>query len=177
VKFQPDWDGLRAGDTLLYGGWAIEDIIVWLKTFSFATHIEVFVGGGQSMASRPGTGCRLYPLRKQGIRYVLRPTGPLDLENGMANFHANMEGLPYGVSDLTQFYPALAWCLRHVGFKVKGIICSEAGDKFYQGCGFSCFNTNYPAGLVVPRDYLVVGGCYFELVWSYKGPGFEQLHR
>jgi hypothetical protein len=175
VKKQPDWDGLRAGDCLFYGGWDIENLVVGLKTWSRATHIEVFVGNGFSMASRPGTGCHIYPLRKQGIRYILRPAGKLDLENGMAFFHSNMEGLAYGYTDLTQFLPALDWCFKKLGFKVHGIICSQAGDEFYRACAFRAFNTNYPAGMVVPRDFLV--SPVFDLVWSYKGPLFEQLHR
>ena len=167
---QPDWDELKLGDVLLYGGWSIPDITIWLKTWSDAQHVEIYTGNGQSIASRPGIGVNLYPLRKDGIRYALRPNQPFDFLAGMAWFNTNAKGQPYAWLDLVEFYPPIYWLLTKLGFlKIKGLICSEFGDLFFQNCVLRLFNPDYPVGAIAPRDYLVTP--LLDLVWSWK-PSF-----
>lgn len=138
---------LRPGDTLLYyTKWDLVDFLIAVRTWADVAHIEVCRGGGLSWASRNGVGFNAYPLRRDGLRYVLRPVGPFDFAGAEAEA-AKLRGAPYGWADLLAFYGLRVNC--------KGVICSQAGDVVLRGGGVAAFSDEYFAGAVSPRDFLV----------------------
>lgn len=129
---EADIEGLlQPGDCLLYRGSGVFSWIIRFKTWHPESHIEIYVGKGQSVASRDGKGVGKYPLRTKDIAYILRPKKSMNLMAGMLWFKTQ-EGQPYGWLDLLQFG----------GFEVdaKGMICSTFGTLFYRACSFDPFN-------------------------------------
>jgi hypothetical protein len=107
-------------------------------------HVEVYVGGGDAVASRNGLGVNEYPLRTRDLLHVLRPEQPFDLIAAMAWFRT-AKGLPYGWADLLQF----------VGLNVnrRGIVCSPFATLFLRAGGIPVFNDE-PAEKIAPFQFL-----------------------
>ena len=142
----------------VFGGYSPFDLCISLCTFSRATHVEFTLDRDHVLASRPGLGADCYPRRTTGLRYVLRPVVPLDVENAVNWFYFNCKGKPYGWLDLLQFIG--------ITVRTEGVICSQTTDLLFQNGAARIFNPRYPNGLITPRDHLVVGG--LELVWTFK---------
>jgi hypothetical protein len=149
-----DKSKLLPGDHLLYG---VKDFGGWvtsLKTFSPAVHIEVYIGGGISVASRNGIGVNSYPFRDAQLISVLRPNAPFDIEAALRWFdqpydkitHGGVRGRPYGWLDLLRFY--------NIKIPTNGWICSQFVSALDAAGGFYPFSRLYSAGLIDPGDYL-----------------------
>ena len=112
---------LQPGDIMLYlahgfvGGW------IALKGSDDTSHAELYLGDGVSAASRgPSEGVNTYPVRWDGLGYILRPTVPFNLAK-MRAFHDSCCGQGYALWDLVKvFYlrkqgnPNQAQCSEHV---------------------------------------------------------------
>lgn len=79
---------LMPGDVLLYGrtpfrksclGWFFGAVIN-VKTWSRFSHVEIYDGEGESLASRDGEGVGCYPLRTAQLRCVRRPGPYFDVD-------------------------------------------------------------------------------------------------
>jgi cell wall-associated NlpC family hydrolase len=149
---------LQRGDILLYGDGSILSRLIKFRTWSDVSHVEVYAGSGQSLASR-SDGPGVYDCRHDGLMRVIRPIMPFDWEAGWKYFQS-VDKLPYGWLDLFRFYG--------IDVPTKGLICSELVDYFFQAMGLPFFNTDYPEGAVCPRDYELISPMLAKQIWSSK---------
>jgi hypothetical protein len=151
---------LLPGDHLIYTGRAFVDRLIQLKTFSMASHIEIYAGSDQSAASRPGKrkGVRLYPLRKEDLAYVLRPTMPFDFQAAMVWFYGHAIGAPYAYTELVNFF------LPGAVFNAQGMVCSTFARMFDEHGSFYPFKPEWTELKVAPANFLMVN-C-FDWVWT-----------
>lgn len=156
MKFPPV--ELKAGDTLLYFDGSFVDRVIAIKTWSDVGHVEIYAGNGHSYASRNGIGVNVYPLRLDGLRYVLRPNRVFRFELGSIWFEKDAKGQPYNFRDLLQF------CL--IRTKGKGMICSQFGAEFYKACLYPVFNPMCPSGTIAPAQFLQTPA--LDWIWCYK---------
>lgn len=150
---------LQPGDILLYGGTDLVSRAIQFRTWSDVSHIEIFIGDGQSVASRNGIGVGRYPLRTEGLRRVYRVKACFDFEKAMRWFWT-VDKTPYGWADLLRFYL--------IDVPTRGLICSEFADLFFRNGDLPLFNTNYPEGAVCPGDYEKISDLLVEQIWSWK---------
>ncbi len=136
----------QPGDVLLYRP-AKRSIFGWLiavKTWNQISHVEVSIGGGESVASRDGQGVDRYPERTSELVHVLRPTVPFDLAAALAWFEGQ-RGQPYGWLDLAAF---MGWT-----GDAKGVVCSPFATMFLRAGGIDPFR-GYPHNKVPPFLFL-----------------------
>lgn len=135
---------LRPGDILLYRPAGLFGQIIRIKTWHNISHVEIYDGSYQSVASRDGIGVGRYPLRLSQLTYVLRPEVPLDLAKGHTYFDA-MNGTRYGWLDLIAFVGLPA--------KAPGIVCSPFAAGYLRACGWNVFPTD-PIEKIAPFQFL-----------------------
>lgn len=148
---------LKSGDCLIFSRKGIFDTLIKIKTWSKATHVEVFIGNGHTVASRNGKGVSIYDLDLSGLYCVLRPKWPFNLDKAYAGFILNHQGKPYGWLSL------LSFCL--IDLHDNGEFCSEFATNFYRDGGFEPFRSDIKAETVAPADFLYVNESVMETVW------------
>lgn len=148
MAFNPEL--LRPGDVLLYRGEGAFSQFIRLKTWSNYSHVEVYDGGGYSLASRNGQWCDRFPTRYADLATVLRlcptlpgsgkpadpksgtpgmpglPT-PFDIEAGREWFRSVARGQRYDWWGLASFANA-KWQGRENG----ALFCSEFAARFFR---------------------------------------------
>ena len=150
---------LNHGDALIFSRKGVFDTIIRIKTWSPATHVEIYIGNGKTVAARNGIGCAVYPVDLNGLYCVLRPKlKSFDLVKAMAAFSANEDGRPYGWLALFSF------CL--LDLHDKGRFCSELATIFWRDGGFDAFNRWIKAEIVAPGDLLYIHHSVVERIWS-----------
>jgi hypothetical protein len=122
---------LLPGDILLYRPNGIFGRLIALKTWHPISHVEVYLGGGVSAASRDGQGTGIYPLRLAQLALVCRPIVPCDVGAGLRWF-ATQPHQPYGWLDLAAFFGATV--------DGRGVVCSPFATEFVRACGLDPFN-------------------------------------
>lgn len=147
-------DQLKPGDVLLYSPKGIFGWIIRVKTWHKVAHCEVYVGHGESVASRDGIGVGRYPLRTAQLTAVCRmkPDAIRDAAGTILPFNLfkalvwfeRMKGTSYGWGDLLNF----------AGFNVDawGIVCSPFCAKFLRAGGLDPFNGE-PAQKIAPFQF------------------------
>ncbi len=140
---------LKAGDCLLYAPNSFWGYAIATKTWMDCSHCECFVGDGFSVASRDGKGVAKYPFRTEGLRYILRPNQPFDLDEAMAWFQT-VNGQPYDWAGLARF---VTW-KRIVPDDNAKMFCSEFLTRFYRSGGFFPFPKHIDADCVAPASFL-----------------------
>lgn len=148
---------LEPADHLIYSGFSPFDLLIEVKTAALAAHIEIYIGDGQSVASRNGIGVNQYPLRTKGLQYVLRPRFMLNLPKAMEWFET-VKGTPYGWWDLLNFVDPFDYITSN------GMICSQFAAEFDRNADMQWFADEWPTGKVSPRDFLVTNA--YRMVWS-----------
>ena len=141
---------LKPGDILLYTPVGIFGKLISIKTWHRISHVEVYDGHQQSVASRDGIGVGRYPIRFSQLGYILRPQVPLNLSAGRAYF-ASLDGTPYGWAALLDFIDPTDL------IKGKGIVCSPFAAGFLRACGWSVFPAD-PVERVAPFQFLDLVG-------------------
>jgi hypothetical protein len=136
---------LRPGDVLLYHRKGIFGWIIHRKTWHEIAHVEVYIGEGQSVASRDRLGTGRYPLRLEQLEIVCRPKPeyPFDVKAALRWFAAQPDQ-GYGYLDLAAFV-GLPW-------DGKGIVCSPFATLFLRAGGLEPFNYE-PARLIAPFQF------------------------
>jgi len=155
--FNPDI--LEPGDCLLYQGRSLFSWAIRLKTWSFVSHCEAYIGNGRALASRDGEGVSNYPLRLDGLVEVLRPNEPLDLDAGI-QWYGTVRGASYDVLQLFTFLRAGRKQLEDE----KAFFCSEFLNSFYRHCGLKAFAKTYPSTAVSPGMFRA--SPHFDVVWT-----------
>jgi hypothetical protein len=156
---------LLPGDVLVFSRKGLFDSIIRVKTWSPATHIEIAIGGGKTVASRNGKGCEIYPIDLDGLYAVLRPQFPFDIDAALADFHEKYEGKPYGWIALFSF------CC--IDIHDKGLFCSELATLFLRGGKMEPFNPTIRAEIVSPGNFLYTHWSVLKPIWT-KNPSPPQ---
>lgn len=97
----PDPSTLVAGQILGYH--LADDLADFLieRTGPIA-HVELYLGNGESLASRNGIGVGRYPLRMEGITAILTPTFTVDMD-AILKWFDSVNGQPYDFTALSGF--------------------------------------------------------------------------
>jgi hypothetical protein len=144
---------LFPGDCLLYfSAGSFLDWVIAFKTWSKVSHCEVYRGEGTSVASRNGLGVNLYPVRWEGLAWVLRWDancgGTMDVPRAMRWFFKHAQGQRYDWLGLLVFYLAVKQGAPNKMF------CSEFATRFYRAGGFKPFSEETDADRVAPAQFL-----------------------
>lgn len=197
VARTPQFPELRPGDLLLYGGGSLAAWLIQFRTWSDVSHVEIYLGGGRSLASR-AAGVDIYPLRVLNLRRVLRPKhvhsrSLVGADLPVRPSQNEMEGedlpvfpsrnLPPTTRLPLNFEQGLQWFRTVQGTRygyldllkfylidlpTRGMICSEFADRFFQASGLPLFNPKYPSGAVCPRDYETLSPILADQIWNWK---------
>ena len=144
---------LKPGDCILYRPSNVVGVIIALKTWSWTSHIEGYVGNGMSIGARE-EGVDMYPLRNDKyVNGVLRPRAPFDLAEAMKWFHAEAKGDKYNVGGLFGFFDADKPGTPNQDGNYKSEFCSQLVDLWYMHGGFYPFSKNWPAVKVAPAQF------------------------
>jgi hypothetical protein len=136
-------DFLIPGDVLLYRPKGLFGWIIRIKTWHPVGHCEVYIGNGESVASRDGQGVGRYPLRTSELFMVCRPKGHFNRIAAMKWFLA-LPKTPYGWLDLLAF--------AGVKHDAKGIVCSPFCTEFQRAGGIDIFNGE-PSRFIAPFQF------------------------
>jgi len=133
---------------MLYRPSSVFGTLISVKTWHRISHVEVYDGDKNSLASRDGQGVARYPVRLDHLAYVLRATQRLDLTKGRAYFES-LKGTPYGWWDLLNFVGAPV--------NAKGIVCSPFAAGYLRAAGWNVFPED-PIEKVAPFQFLDLVG-------------------
>lgn len=122
------------------------------------SHVEVYLGNGESIASRDGKGVGIYPQRTSKLAYVLRSASPFSVEAARKWYREVGFNQPYGWADLLQF----------CGYNVngKGMVCSPCATYVLRAATPPppIFGAR-PAETIKPGDFLLVPE-RLRIVWA-----------
>ncbi len=162
---------LEQGDVLLYRpgnlrngvmGWFF-GLLITLKTWTRISHAEVYIGDNQAMASRDGKGVAKYPLRRDGLAYVLRPKAAPDMLQGFRWFYSNANGQKYDWMGILVFTLAVKQ-----GAKDR-MYCSEFACRFYRdGFGVPLFADTWDSDRTPPS--MLLSSLALSCIW-HDGKG------
>lgn len=142
---------LQAGDSILYRPSDLIGVIIAVKTWSWTSHIEVYIGSGCSVAARE-EGVNIYPLRNDKyVSGVLRPTLPVDMGAAMDWFNREAKGDKYSVSGLFGFFAPKETGDDAMNYKAE--FCSMFAHLFYEHGGFFPFAQKWPAIKTAPAQF------------------------
>lgn len=149
---------IQPGDFLLYSGKGFFSWLIKVKTWSRFSHVEVYIGHGQTIASRDGEGVDLYWLKLDKLAAILRPTEKLDVEAGLSWAKENaILGQKYDWWGLLRMFT--------IGTQsTSKQFCSELATRFARACNFQPFNRKYDADLVSPGMFY--SSPHFDVVWE-----------
>ncbi len=139
---------LKPGDCLLYRPSSFFGYLIAIKTWNKVSHTEVYIGHGRSVASRDGIGVDEYPLRLDGLAYVLRPNQEFNLQKGLRWFYKYAKGQKYDWKGMLVF----ALAVRQGA--LDKMFCSECSTRLYRKCDLKPFSNNYNADRVAPATFL-----------------------
>lgn len=128
---------LQPGDTFLYRPTELIGAIIALKTWTWLSHCEVYIGDGMSLAARI-QGVNLYPTRiDRSLRFIRRPwlvRGRGFDANAAYNAASPLFGRPYDISSFESFFNP--WSKnRH-----SNRVCSTLTAAYLKGGGCLLFN-------------------------------------
>ena len=150
-------DEIQPGDVLLYRGRGLFGFIIRLKTWSYVSHCETYMGIGRSAASRDGQGVGTYPFRWTGLKYVLRPLPGVQLNvHAGRRWHHGVIGQKYDWLGLLIFF--LAARQGHL----DKMFCSEHTARLANAMGYKPFGT-MDCDRISPGMFLA--SPLYEIVW------------
>ena len=130
-------DDLRGGDILLYKPSDLVGVLIAIKTWTWLSHVECYLGGGRSLAARI-QGVNVYTERvDKYLVAVRRPkVQPFDLGKAWAAV-APMIGQPYQVAGFWEFFDPFMH--RYHASR----ICSSVATQWLRGGGCEPFNPEF----------------------------------
>ena len=137
---------LRPGDLLLYRSGGLFAWAIRVKTWSDVNHVETYVGTSQAFSAR-NNGVNVFPLRLEGLRYVLRPIAPYD-HVAAAAWRETVRGQRYDWKGMLVFFLAAAQSARDRQF------CSEACTRDARAGKIVPFADTFDADRVAPGSFL-----------------------
>lgn len=143
---------LLPGDILLYDRDGIFNKLIKWKRGEKYSHVEVFVGGTSTVASRNGVGVGKYELKLDGLAAIYRTSVPLALDKGLAWFNSTdangkklVDGQGYDWVGLLSFTFA-----KFQGRENHKMFCSEFVMRFMRACDVELFATDTDADAISP---------------------------
>lgn len=150
---------LEAGDVLLYSPTDFMGILIAIKTWTWLSHVETYLGNGRVIAARP-SGVDLYEERiDRSLRFIRRPIMAPGVQfntDGAMQAVKSFLGQPYEIAGLFSFY--LPLMNRHRATR----ICSSVATVFLRAGGCQLFNPELcpddvsPAQLWQTNDLLTI---------------------
>lgn len=137
---------LQPGDFLLYRPSSLTGVIIAVKTWTWIAHIEIYKGGGISLASRDGIGVNAYPLRLDQLGIVRRPNKPFSFAKGLRYFET-VKGQKYDWLGLMCFTLAV-----HQGSPDRQF-CSEFAHNFAIAEDLELFSTDLVPDHTSPAQF------------------------
>lgn len=139
---------LQGGDCLLYRPkpHSLTGLVIALKTWTWIAHVEVYKGGGVSLASRDGIGVNAYPLRTEQLGLVRRPNQFFDLGAALRWFEG-VKGQKYDWLGLMCFTLAVRQGAPDRMF------CSEFAHRLYRSGGLKVFSNDLDADHTAPAQF------------------------
>ena len=165
---------LWPGDTLCYGVRDLFDYVVAVKTWCLETvHVEIYIGEGRSIASRPKGGVDIYPVRFDQLTRVRRPsqTSSFDFESMMHWFREPYNpATGHGVRGQNYDYLALLCFTLIVKHGKPGRMhCSELWTRAHRAAKYPVIAHDWDADKVAPAQCLQTP--VLETVWKAKVNG------
>ncbi len=123
---------MKPGDVLLYKPKGFYGWLISIKTWHAVAHVEVYAGGGKSVASRDGIGVGLYGVRYSELLEIRRPTfvspfARFDNDRARLIFDRKYRGQGYDYLGLLRF----AWRSRFVPDSFDNRqFCSEVATRY-----------------------------------------------
>lgn len=153
-------DDLRPGDILLFKPSDLVGVFIALKTWTWLSHAECYVGGGKVIAARI-QGVNIYAERiDKYLAYVRRPRVAQFNEVGAWNAVRDMIGKPYDVSAFWEFFDPFAHRLH------ASRICSSVATAWLRGGGCEPFSEETEDSDVAPAQLLQTPE--LETIWTAK---------
>jgi hypothetical protein len=139
---------LLPGDVMLYAPSDLVGYIIAVKTFAWYSHVEVYVGQGQSFGARID-GVKIWPTRvDKYLSCVRRPFKPFDLVKAMESPDVKQLFGSYQVSGFWSFFMPKARAGLH-----HNRICSVGADVLLKAGGVDCFNPQLDENKVAPAQF------------------------
>jgi hypothetical protein len=148
---------LQKADCLVYRPQSAFGWVIAFKTWSYFSHVEIYMGDNMSGASRNGLGVNTYLLRTDGISCVLRPRPSLDFE-GYRRWHNQVIGQRYDWIALLIFMLAVKQGAQDRMF------CSEYAVRAYRAMGCKPFAEHWDADKTPPA--MMYASPIFDVVWE-----------
>ena len=138
---------LQPGDILFYRPTSIEGIGIAVKTWTWLSHVECFVGHDQVAAAR-AEGTDFYPLRLDAsLAYVRRPPATFDLADALQAIQPMMFQKYQTLGGFITFFDP--WGRRQ---QQPTRICSSLATVFLRGGGCVVFNPEFPSADAAPAQ-------------------------
>lgn len=159
---------LAPGDLLLYDRPSFLGTAIKFKTWSDVSHVELVVDTTKSISARQ-EGVNEFPIDLHGLRYVLRPTVPILLRDGLDWFYREAQGQKYDYIGLFAFFVAK---LR--GKENEAQFCSEICARILKKCNVHLLHPTKDADTYAPstfKDSPLVDFAWWRYVdedWKYS---------
>ena len=150
---------LLPGDVILYRPSSIIGWIIAIKTWSFVSHVECYIGNNKSIGARP-EGVNIYPLRNDKyVSYILRPTEPFDIVKAMEWFNKEAKGDKYDIGGLFGFF-----LTHNTKLHFDKEFCSMLAAMWYDAGDCFLFNSTYPENKIAPAQFLQTP--HLSIIWK-----------
>lgn len=149
---------LKAGDLMLYAPKDIPGYLIAIKTGRLKSHIELYIGGGRSIAARQ-EGVNVYPVRIDAQLASVRrhPDWQKFDTNAAMRAVSPLLGQSYEIPALFAFF-----CPWHVAERTLRV-CSPVACLGLRGGGLECFNPDLPNSGVTPAAFFETGA--LQTIW------------
>lgn len=155
---------IKPGDTIVYKPSSFIGLWIAVKTWSWTSHVETYIGGDESIGAR-SDGVKVWPLRNDKYaRTILRPKVEFDIIPALEWFENFADGDVYDWQGLFGFYIPKKKDIEDSTVNYKKEFCSELCTMFYRKGGFNPFAPTYPSKLISPAQFLQ--SPLFDIVWE-----------
>lgn len=140
---------LSPADIMLYRPRGVVGWLIASRTWSNWAHVEVYIGGGKSVASRDCIGVGCYDVRWDDLGAVIRPHATPDMHAGLSWFWSEASGQKYDYLALLRF--VLPHFIKR-DLDMTRQICSSLAVRFLRKCGVDIVSPEVDADLIAPSD-------------------------
>lgn len=151
---------LQVGAICLYNSSSLVDKAIEFKEGDPDTaHVEVYIGGGKSVASRNGIGVGQWDFRPAGLVHVRQPVRLLQVADAM-DWFTLVNGAKYGWGDIGANLdlverPEDLWTKPEL-LRQTGVDCSHFAAMFLAVGGCPQFDEHFDYRKITPRDFKIV---------------------
>jgi uncharacterized protein YycO len=155
---------LQPGDSIMYKPSNLIGVIIALKTWSWTSHVETYIGNDQSIGAR-SDGVKVWPLRNDKyVKAILRPRGNFDIVAALEWFLNYADGDKYDWQGLFSFYIPKQKDVDDPTANYRKEFCSQLCTMFYRKGKFNPFAEKYPDKLISPAQFFQTP--MFDIIWE-----------